>query len=311
MAATALAPFGTLYGASVAWKRRRSDPYRAAIPVICVGNLSVGGTGKTPVAMAIARLLQQGGVSPAFLLRGYGRKNSGALVVDTKSHDSSTVGDEALLLAHIAPTIVAIDRAAGARLAETRDVQIIIMDDGHQNFSLHKDLSLVVVDGETGFGNGRIVPAGPLREPVKRGLRRADAVVLMGDGDPLLPDFQRPVLRAHLSATKRLDNRRVLAFAGIGRPEKFFATLRECGAELVETYAYPDHHNYGTADIARLRSRAAASDAALITTEKDFVRLAPRERESIEVLPVRAIFRDETAITRLVAPLTIRATAET
>ncbi|HLY04766.1 MAG TPA: tetraacyldisaccharide 4'-kinase [Rhizomicrobium sp.] len=311
IAATALAPLGFLYGTSVAWKSRRSDPYRASVPVICIGNLTVGGTGKTPVAITTAQMLQETGATPVFILRGYARKTDEIIAVDPEQHDWSRVGDEALLLRRIAPTVVSRDRAWGARVAEALDASVIVMDDGHQNFSLAKDLSLVVVDAETSFGNGKIFPAGPLREPVQQGLARADAAILMGDGSPNLVGFQGPVLRARLCAMQRLDGRRLVAFAGIGRPDKFFATLRELGATLVETHAFADHHVYSSAEIARLRARATAAKATLMTTEKDFVRLAPGNRDGIQVLPVRAVFDDETAIARLIAPFAVRRARET
>jgi tetraacyldisaccharide 4'-kinase len=301
--AAALSALGFFHGASVAWKHRLRSPYRAGIPVICVGNLTVGGTGKTPVAIALAHVLQMHAISPAFLLRGYGRRTAETLVVNTELHDASTVGDEALLLARIAPTIVSIDRAAGARIAEARGARVLIMDDGHQNFSLRKDLSLVVVDGERGFGNGRIVPAGPLREPVQQGLRRADAVVVMGGGNPALAGFAGPLLRARLAAARWLDGRRVVAFAGIGFPEKFLSSLRKAGADVVEAHAFADHHAYTAVEIARLKTCAAEAHATLITTEKDFVRLDRNDREGIEVLPVRAIFDDPTALELLLDPL--------
>jgi tetraacyldisaccharide 4'-kinase len=309
LAAVALAPLGILYGASVARKSRTQKSYGSSVPVICVGNLTVGGTGKTPVAIAIAKLLQDHGVSPMFLLRGYGSGAREALVVSEELHNAARVGDEALLLARVAPAIVSPDRAKGAQIAEAQGAQVIVMDDGHQNFSLHKDVSVVVVDGETGFGNGGIVPAGPLREPVQRGLRRADAVMVMGDGNPPLPGFAGPVLRARLVAAQRLDGRRVIAFAGIGRPEKFFDTLGEIGAEIVESHAYADHCVYSAAEIARLKDRAARAGAALITTEKDFVRLDLQKREGIEVLPIRAVFEDTSALRRLLQPLLPQPTA--
>lgn len=311
IAAAALAPLGFLYGASVAWKRSRSVPYHSRIPVICIGNLTVGGSGKTPVAIAIATLLQQQGISPAFLLRGYGGMPASTTLVDERSHDALSVGDEALLLARVAPTIVSADRAGGAHMAEAIGAQVIIMDDGYQNFSLHKDLSIVVVDGETCFGNGRMIPAGPLREPVEQGLRRADAVVVIGKRCPHLPGFAGPMLLARLSAPHRLDQRPLLAFAGIGRPEKFFATLREAGATLVETHAFADHHVYSNAEVARLRNRAIQANSTLITTEKDLMRLPQERREGIEVLPVRAIFDAETAVAMLMAPVLARASATT
>lgn len=311
IAATVLAPLGVPYGSSVAWKLRKSVPYRARIPVICVGNLTVGGSGKTPVAIAIARMFQQRGVSPAFLSRGYGRDARGSFVVDATSDDASTAGDEALLLVRVAPTVVSVDRGDGARMAEASGARVIIMDDGYQNFSLHKDLAIVVIDGETGFGNGNMIPAGPLREPIKQGLQRAGAVVVVGDGNPPLAGFGGPVLRARLGTTLRLDCRRVVAFAGIGRPQKFFATLREAGATLVETHAFADHHMYSNAEIVQLKDRAARTSAALITTEKDLVRLPPKERDSIDVLPVRALFDDEPAVAKLIAPLMSSGAAQT
>ena len=303
MLASVLSPLGFVYGASVAWKHRRQKPYRARAKVICIGNLTVGGSGKTPVAIAVARMLQLKGFSSAFLLRGYGRHSSEAIRVDLQKHDAATVGDEALLLAQIAPTVVARDRAEGARLAESEGAEIIVMDDGHQNFELAKDLSLVVVDGENGFGNGGIVPAGPLREPVQQGLNRADAVIAMGDGTPPLPGFVRPRLRARLASDRHFDGELLIAFAGIGRPDKFFASLRAQGAELVETYGFADHHTYSAAEMAILRDRARNTGAALITTEKDFVRMNAGDRAGIAVLPVSAVFDEPVALAQLFASM--------
>lgn len=303
MLASALWPLGFVYGASVAWKHRRQKPYRARAKIICIGNLTVGGSGKTPIAIAVARMLQSKGFSAALLLRGYGRRSSEALRVDLQKHDAATVGDEALLLAQIAPTIVARDRAEGARLAEREGAEIIVMDDGHQNFALAKDLSLVVVDGKNGFGNGAIVPAGPLREPVQQGLNRADAVIVMGDGAPLLPGFVRPILRARLTSDRHFAGEPLIAFAGIGRPDKFFASLRAQGAELVETYSFADHHAFSAAEITILRDRARSTGAALITTEKDFVRLNAVDRAGIAVLPVNAVFDDPVALAQLFASM--------
>lgn len=264
--------------------------------MICVGNLTVGGTGKTPLAVALAKMLQEKNVPVAFLARGYLGRGSDALLVDSRTHDAKAVGDEALLLARAAPTIVARDRAQGARLAEAQGARAIVMDDGYQNFALGKDWSVVVVDGETGFGNGRIVPAGPLRESVRQGIARADAVIVMGNGNPSLPGFAGPVLRARLSANRRLDGKRVVAFAGIGRPAKFFDTLRDLGAEIAATCSYGDHHFYSRADIASLRAQAKLVEATLITTEKDLVRLNGNDREGVDVLPVHAAFDEPAAI---------------
>jgi tetraacyldisaccharide 4'-kinase len=297
MLALLLAPLGLLYGASVARKARHAVPYRSPARVLCVGNLTGGGSGKTPVAMAIAETLIARGKKVFFLTRGYGGSEAGPLLV--KDQKAEAVGDEALLLARIAPTIVSRDRAAGAKLAVTEGAELIVMDDGHQNFSLAKDLSLVVVDGASGFGNGLMIPAGPLRESVAQGLARADAVVVMGDGSPDLEGFGGPVLRAHLAADgAAFRGRRVFAFAGIGRPEKFMETLRACGAAVTGAQFFADHHPYTNAEIAALRRRAG--DAQLVTTEKDAVRL---DAAGIEYLPVRARFDAPALLARLLDSL--------
>ena len=243
-ASAMLAPLGALYGASVAWKARQAKPYRAGARVLCVGNLTAGGSGKTPVALAIGARLKARGARVFFLTRGYGGSEAGPLEV-APSHTAAQVGDEALLLARSAPTIVARDRAAGAALAEKSGADVIVMDDGHQNFALAKDLSLVVVDGETGFGNGRMIPAGPLREPVAQGLARADAVVIMQDGNPDLAGYGGPRLRARLlPKNAEFPRQQVFAFAGIGRPEKFVTSLKEAGAIVTGTQFFPDHHPF-------------------------------------------------------------------
>jgi tetraacyldisaccharide 4'-kinase len=290
---TLLTPLGWLYGLSVRYGASQAAPYQSAAKVICVGNLTAGGTGKTPIAMSIARALIARGKHPVFLTRGYGGKVRGPAFV--AADDRAThVGDEPLLLAAVAPVIVSADRAAGAKLAEEHGFDVIIMDDGHQNFTLAKDLSLIVVDAETGFGNNRVLPAGPLREPVAQGLSRADAVIVSGIGNPPLGDFAKPVLRARLVQDKGVmpEGTRVVAFAGIGRPAKFFSSLRALGANIVEQRPYGDHHPYTQSEIARLKARARAENALLVTTEKDFVRLTPAEREGIVAVPVRSEFDD-------------------
>jgi tetraacyldisaccharide 4'-kinase len=292
-----LAPLGTVYGASVAWKARHAKPYRAAARVICVGNLTAGGSGKTPVALALGARLKARGESVFFLTRGYGGAEHGPAQVQSDS-SAARMGDEALLLARTAPTIVARDRAEGAAYAIARGANTIVMDDGHQNFTLAKDLSIVVVDGESGFGNGLMIPAGPLREPVAQGLSRTDAVVIMGHGDPDLGAYKGPVLRARLFASgDAFRGRRVFAFAGIGRPEKFLASLEKAGAIVTGTQFFADHHPYRDAEIAALKARAG--DAELVTTEKDLVRLNAESRAGVTVLPVKACFDDEAALDRL------------
>ena len=310
-AARLLAPLGTLYGLSVALKARFAKPFDPGLPVICVGNLTAGGSGKTPIAIAIADMLRVKGHCPYFLTRGYGGSERGPALA-SRGHSAAVMGDEALLLARTAPTIVAHDRAAGAKLAREKGATVLVMDDGHQNFSLRKTLSLVVVDAETGFGNGFQIPAGPLREPVGRGLARADAVVLVGsersedgraakraqDGTPGLEGFHGPVLCVRLKAeTEGLAGKPVFAFAGIGRPEKFVASLQETDAEVMGSCFFADHHPYSEDEIIQLK--AVAGDALLVTTEKDFVRLSTEQRQGIKVLKIAARFDDAGAIERL------------
>ncbi len=308
LAIAALTPIGWVYGATVAYKAARMRPYRSKAKVICVGNLTAGGAGKTPVSIAIARALIARGCKTFILTRGYGGRMRGPALIDLQAELASETGDEALVLAAAAPTIVARDRAAGAQLAEKHRADAIVMDDGHQNFSLAKDLSLVVVDAEEAFGNGRMLPAGPLREPVPAGLQRADAVVLVGHADMWFPNFTKPVLRALLAPVDVLGlaGKRVLAFAGIGRPEKFFQTLQMLGADLIETRSFADHHVYTASEMGRLRAKARSSDSMLVTTEKDYVRLAPAEREAIRYLPVRAAFSEPAALDRLLDPIVPR-----
>lgn len=288
LAAWFLAPLSALYGLSVAVKAATASPFDPGIPVICVGNLTAGGSGKTPIAIAIAEALRALGRKPFFLTRGYGGSERGPALA-SRAHSAATMGDEALLLARHAQTVVARNRAAGARLAVAKGADVIVMDDGHQNFALRKNLSLVVVDGQTGFGNRFQIPAGPLREPITQGLSRADAIVLMGDGTPDLGAFAKPVLRAHLAVDgTTFAGQSVFAFAGIGRPEKFFTALEQAGAELIGSCAFPDHHPYTENEVLQLK--AVVGDAQLVTTEKDFVRMTVAQREGIKVLKAAATF---------------------
>ncbi len=292
LAAALLSPVGALYGAVTNWKQTHTLPHRARAKVVCVGNLTAGGSGKTPVVLAIARILKARGLQVTILSRGYGGRSSEAAFVDAALHNAADVGDEPLLLASFFPVVVARDRRRGAELADSRGADVIIMDDGHQNFALEKDLSILVVDAESGFGNGHILPAGPLRESARRGLARADAVVLVGRGAPALPGYSGPLVHARLVPRDGYapPRRRLIAFAGIGRPEKFFDTLRSLGGELIETIAFADHHAFSASEIARLKGKAESKDAMLITTEKDFVRLTRTEREGMCTLPIQVEF---------------------
>lgn len=306
---TALAPLGLLWATGGRLHRALAKPYRAAIPVVCVGNLVVGGTGKTPVTLAIAEYLKNQGVTPHLLSRGYGGSAEGPTRVDPQRHDAAEVGDEALLLAAVAPTWVGGDRAASARAAEAAGATCLLLDDGLQNPTLEKDLSLIVVDGGYGFGNGRLVPAGPLREPVAEGLRRADAVVLVGKDEARVEQTlasRVPVLRGRLVPTGSLEalaDKRVLAFAGIGRPAKFFEMLREAGLRVAKARGFADHHSYRESEVEALLETAAALDAVPVTTAKDAMRLPAGLRERVHVIPVRFLWEDEGAIAALLRPL--------
>ncbi|MEM9627560.1 MAG: tetraacyldisaccharide 4'-kinase [Pseudomonadota bacterium] len=302
-----LDPIGRLYGALGAFRRRLATPTRVSVPVICIGNLTVGGAGKTPAAIAIARHLQGQGERPHFLTRGYGGRERGPLQVDPDSHGADEVGDEPLLLARTATTWVSADRVAGAKAAIAAGTSHIVMDDGLQNPYLEKDLRLLVIDGATGFGNRRVLPAGPLREPLDQAFARIDAAIVIGEDragvDGLLP-VMLPRLAADVVPDADLDQfrgRSVLAFAGIGRPEKFYATLRALGAEIAETRSFSDHHRYQPREIEHLLTRARQFDAVCVTTEKDHVRIPPNLGKLVEKLPVRLRFHQPKSLDQLLS----------
>lgn len=307
LAAGLLAPAGAVWDAAARLRRAIVRPYRAAVPVVCVGNLVAGGSGKTPVVLSLAARLAAEGAVPHAVTRGYGGRLGGPVRVDPSHHDAAAVGDEALLLAARLPCWVARDRPAGIVAAIAAGAGAILLDDGFQNPTVAKDLALIVVDAAFGFGNCRVIPAGPLRERIEPALARADAIVLIGEGPepPGLRQAQRPLLRALLApiAGERFAGQRVVAFAGIGRPEKFFATLRGLGAEIAAAHEFPDHHPFRTAEIAALRRDAAARGAGLVTTAKDWARLAPEERRGIEVLEVEIAWREPAALAALLAPV--------
>jgi tetraacyldisaccharide 4'-kinase len=304
LAAGLLAPFGAAWDAASRLRRAVARPYRAPLPVVCIGNLVAGGAGKTPVVLSLAGLLSAQGIAVHVVTRGYGGRHAGPVRVDPNRHDAAAVGDEALLIAARAPCWVARDRADGIRAAIEAGAAAILLDDGFQNPGIARDLSLLVIDAEYGFGNRRVIPAGPLRETVACGLARTDAIVLIGeDGLPEgVGKSDRPVLRATLEPVHagRFTGARIVAFAGIGRPEKFFASLRAVGAELVAAHPFPDHHRYAAADLARLHCGAARAGARLVTTAKDWVRLPDAARTEIDVFAVELRWRDVAAVMQLV-----------
>lgn len=306
-----LAQLGHLYG-RLSGKRMATQGYASALPVVCVGNLVAGGAGKTPTALMIATLLKAGGYKPIFLTRGYGGKIKGPCLVDPQRHTAIQVGDEAPLLARVAPTIVARDRVAGAEMARAYG-NVIVMDDGLQNPSLRKDFSIAVIDSGQGIGNGRVIPAGPLRAPLDQQLKHVDVCLLIGEGQSGGAGFRnlidKPVYRGRIvpntADLDRLKGARVLAFAGIGRPEKFFETLRTIGAIVETTQSFPDHHIYARDELERLIAAAEAHRLTLITTAKDAIRIAaiaPELMARIGVLDVRLDCNDAmTLMGKLVA----------
>ena len=268
-------------------------PYRSRLPVICVGNITSGGTGKTPVTAYLAKLAQSQGLAPVILSRGYGGSMTAPTFVDTKRHNASHCGDEPLLLSHTAPVLIARHRGQGARFIEAQNrFDVIIMDDGMQNPQLEKDCVIAVFDGKIGIQNGRIFPAGPLRTSLAQGRRHADLIMMNGaDETELLAHLgDKRAITFHLAAEAAIPavkkDTPLYAFAGIGRPQRFFETLEEAGYLLTQTKEFGDHHSYNQADIAALVEGARALSAALITTQKDWVRLPPDIQKHIAYLPV-------------------------
>lgn len=303
-----LSPFSAIYAGATARRMSRTG-WRAPVPVICCGNATAGGAGKTTVALDLGRRLADRGIASHFLLRGYGGSMKGPVRVDPDIHDSTQVGDEALLLAALRPTWVSADRGAGGQAAVAAGAQAIVMDDGLQNPTLEKDLSLLVIDGSFGFGNGRVIPAGPLREPVAAAAARCRAAVLVGPDEvgalsKLPPEL--PVLRARLVAgpeAAMLAGQPVFAFCGIANPNKFFTTLQEAGAVLAGREAFADHYPYDEGDLKDLLAQAEALRAVPVTTRKDFVRIPAPYRSRVTVISVGLAWEEPAAIESLLDPL--------
>jgi tetraacyldisaccharide 4'-kinase len=300
-----LAPLGALYAAGTARRVARAG-WRAPVPVFCAGNASVGGTGKTTLALDLGARLGARGVPFAFLTRGHGGQGGAARRVDPARHDAATVGDEALLLAALAPTYVGADRAAGARAALADGARALIMDDGLQNPTLEKSVSFLVIDGEAGFGNGKCLPAGPLREPPAAAAARCRAAVLIGPdraGARAALPAGFPVLSARLEPAPDIAALAgpVLAFAGIGRPDKFFDMLAAAGVALAGRRPFPDHHRYSAAEFSALLAEAARLGAVAVTTPKDAARLSPAQRARIATVGVRLVWEDDAAVAALLA----------
>lgn len=293
-AARLLAPAGAAYAAAGALRWTLAGAPTAPLPIWCVGNATVGGTGKTPVTLDLIARLRARGRTVHALCRGHGGRVAGSVRVDPARHAAAAVGDEALLLAAAAPTWAGPDRLAGARAAAAAGADCAVLDDGLQYPRLAKHAALLVVDAASGFGNGRVVPAGPLREPLSRARDRADVAVVMGSGPVPAGLGELAVLRAELApdrAAAGLAGRRMLAFAGIGRPAKFFATARRLGVDVAATRAFADHHRFTARELDALEARATALGAELLTTTKDAARLPPERRDRVAVLGVSVVWR--------------------
>ena len=307
-----LSPLGRIYAWGLRRKLKKTKPYRSKIPVVCIGNLVMGGVGKTPLAVSVAEYFKMNGMRPVFLTRGYGGGLSNVLV-DLDKHTAKDTGDEALLLARIAPTIVDADRARGAKTAEKIGTDVVIMDDGFQNPQLVKDLSFAVFDGRYGFGNGKVFPAGPLREPVEDGLQRADAFIVVGKDKAGIKEWidkrfmSLPFIGTHIeqdvAKIAQLSGKKVFAFAGIGYPDKFFDMLRDYGCDVVETQAFSDHYPYTDEDMTDLIARADKLEAVLVTTAKDGVRIAPRFLPQVQIVEAYMVWDTPDAMCALLSAL--------
>jgi tetraacyldisaccharide 4'-kinase len=312
LAAGLLAPLAAIYGA-IAARRMAKAGARAGLPVLCVGNLTLGGAGKTPAVMMMTKMLQAAGEKPFCLSRGYGGSAEGPTHVHGQSDSAARVGDEALLLARVAPTVVARDRVAGAVAARIAGASIVVMDDGLQNASLAKDFTITVVDGRRGIGNACVFPAGPLRAPLEAQLARCDALLIIGDASGatavIAAAGTRPIFHGRLApdpvAIVALKNKNVLAFAGIGDPEKFFATLTQAGIAVAQRKAFADHHRFTANEAAELTTQAERGGLILVTTEKDRARMAGEPALAafatiVQVLPVTLVVDEADELRRLV-----------
>jgi tetraacyldisaccharide 4'-kinase len=307
-----LSPLGALYGAITA-RRMARQGFDAGIPVLCVGNYHVGGAGKTPTVLALTKLLRELGETPVVLSRGYGGRLHGPVMVDRERHTAADIGDEPLMMVRDVPVAVARDRLDGVALAKSQGATVILMDDGFQNPVLLKDASLIVIDSERGLGNGKVFPAGPLRAPLKGQLSRTDALVLIGDGhaaDHVAAEISargKPVLRARLkpdaAAVAQLFGKRVLAFAGIGDPERFFRSLRASGIEVARTRPFADHHMFSRDELLALAADAQREQLILVTTEKDLARLRGRDDVPDGIVPfaVQLEFGDPVKLKQLIS----------
>ena len=296
-----LSPLGYLYSVATKLRLKYKTSYKVSVPVICIGNITAGGTGKTPVSISVAQLLQQQGFNPFFVSRGYGGKLKN-IVVDIKQHTPQQCGDEPLLLAQQAPVVVNPNRHTGAQTAIENGANIIIMDDGFQNPKLHKDLSFLVFDGSFGLGNELCIPAGPLREKLQDGIKRAQAIIIIGeDKYKIQQRINLPCFKGSITALPQsISNKKVIAFAGIGNPQKFYTSLQQSGFEIIETQDFPDHHYYSDKELQILINKAQDYNALLYTTSKDFVKIPTHLQKHFKVLAITIKWENSQDLTNFI-----------
>ena len=309
---TLLSPLGWLFGVGTQMNQSAASPVQAPVPVLCIGNAVVGGAGKTPIAIDIGKRLLDAGINVHYLSRGYGGSEQGPLLIDPESDKAARVGDEPLLLAQIAPTWISGDRVKGATAMVEAGAQVILMDDGFQNPSLLKDISLCVIDGTYGIGNGRVMPAGPLREEFEHSLQKSNAIVIMGRDHIGMAKYIKKaspdvvLLKAQIT-TKPINfdilNQPIHAFAGIGHPDKFFSMLRELGCNVTKSTPFADHHIYKDTEVSLLVEAAKADKALLLTTEKDYVRLDTKWRNTVKPIGISLTWENEIPLKTLLEPV--------
>lgn len=296
-----LLPISWLYGAATYLRVHTKKSSKVSVPVICIGNLTAGGTGKTPVSVAIAGLLQQNGKNPFFLSRGYGGKLKNILV-NPEKHSADLAGDEPLILTRQAPVVVDSNRVKGAELAIHNGADCLVMDDGFQNPGLYKDLSFLVFDGAYGAGNHRLIPAGPLRESLKQGFKRAHALIIIGeDKTNISAQTALPVFGADIEEIKpATNNKKVLAFAGIGHPQKFYDSLMRCGLTIFKVQNFPDHHFYTKTELQNLIQTAQKHDLDIYTTSKDYVKIPPELKKYFKVLEIKIKWKEPSKLKQFI-----------
>lgn len=300
-----LSPLSHIYKACDKKNREKQIPLKVDVPVMCVGNLTAGGSGKTPTAIALANMLVEKNIvkNPYFVTRGYGGSNKKTRRITVHDTPSET-GDEPILLVKHCKTIVSVNRYDGAQMAAAEGADLVILDDGFQNNSLHKDISILVIDGKRGFGNRKILPAGPLREAPNAGFKKADIVIIIGDDQHKISQDipeKSPVFFANVEPRtdqERKQKNKYIAFAGLGIPEKFKDTLIENNYSLIDFIPFPDHYKYKEKELEQLLKRAETQNATLITTEKDILRIPPKYSKHIQTLPIRLRFEQENTLSK-------------